>query len=238
MKKKIGILGGMGPEATGYLFDLITRYTAAGKDSDHFPVVIYSNPQIPDRTEAIINNGPSPLPLLIAGAKFLENAGVDFIIMPCITAHYYYPEIVKHIKIPFLHMLGETAIYIEKEMPDVRKFGLLATTGTIETRIFQSELEKRKKETIIPDKKNQSKIMSAVYGGKGIKAGFTNQPNRILLGVVSHLVDEKGCQAVIAGCTEIPLALQPEHITTPLIDPLRIMARRSVEFAGYGEALG
>lgn len=238
MKKTIGILGGMGPKATGYLFDLVTRYTTAGKDSDHFPVVIFSNPQIPDRTEAIINNGLSPLPLLIEGAKFLENAGVDFIVMPCITAHYYYPEIIKNIKIPFLHMLEETAVYIDKEMPEVRKFGLLATTGTIETHIFQNELKKIGKEIIIPGKKNQSKVMSAVYGEKGIKAGFISQPNSILLEVVSYLVNEKGCRAVIAGCTEIPLALQPAHLTVPFIEPLMIIARRSIERAGCREPVG
>lgn len=232
MKKTIGILGGMGPKATIYQYDLIVGLTKAERDSDHIPTIIFSNPQIPDRTEAIINNGPSPLPLLIEGAKFLQRNGAAFIIMPCVTAHYYYNEIIKNITIPFLNLLEETALYIQEELPALQRVGLLATTGTVETRLFQNHIGKKGKEVIIPGKKYQLQVMKAIYGKEGIKAGFTTRPNQIILDVVSHLREEKGSEAVIAGCTEIPLALKQEDIAIPLINPLEILARRAIEEAG------
>lgn len=234
MRKTIGILGGMGPGATAYFFDLIVRFTRAEEDREHIPVIIFSNPQIPDRTEAIINNGPSPLPLLIEGAKFLERSGADFIIMPCFTAHYYYPEIIKNIGIPFFNLLEETALFIGLERPDLQKLGLLATTGSLETHIFQDYLEKEGKELIIPEQNHQLKVMKAIYGKEGIKAGFINQPKKILLDVIAHLAEKngKGCECIIAGCTEIPLALTQEDIALPLIDPLKIIAYKAIREAG------
>lgn len=222
----------MGPKATIYLFDCIVRFTKAEKDSDHSPIIVFNNPKIPDRTEAILHGGPSPLPLLIEGARFLEESGADFIVMPCITAHYYYPEIIKHITIPFLHALEETALHIEKQLPTFKKIGLLSTTGTIETRIFQDQMEKKGIEIVTPDNNYRLQVMDAIYAKEGIKAGFSEPPKKILLDVVSHLIDNKGSQAVIAGCTEIPLVLQPGDISIPLIDPLQIIAFRSIEEAG------
>jgi aspartate racemase len=233
MKKTIGILGGMGPRATIYLFDRIIQLTRAEKDSDHIPIIVYNNPKIPDRTESILHGGPSSLPFLIDGAKLLEKAGADLIIMPCITAHYYYPEIIKHIKIPFLHALEATALHIKTKLPALKKVGLLSTTGTIESGIFQDQMEKEGLEVVIPDEEYRFKIMDAIYENDGIKAGFIEQPKKILLEVVSHLIEGKGSQAIIAGCTEIPLVLKPGDFACPLIDPLKIIALRSIEEAGY-----
>ncbi len=232
MDKKIGILGGMGPKATIYLFEQIVNFTRAERDSDHIPIIIFNNPKIPDRTEALINRGPSSLPLLIDGARLLEQAGASFILMPCVTAHYFYPEIIQSINIPFLHLIEETGQYLEEKMPGLKKIGLLATSGTVHTRIFQDHLEDRGKEIMVPDKKNQQRFMDAIYGQQGVKAGFTQQPKELILEVVSHLI-EKGSQAVIAGCTEVPLALKPEDIPLPLINPLKILAHKAIEEAGY-----
>ena len=231
-KKTIGILGGMGPKATIYLFDCIVRLTKAEKDSDHIPIIVFNNPKIPDRTAAILHGGPSPLPLLIEGARFLAKSGADFIVMPCITAHYFYTEIIKHIKIPFLHALEVTALHIEKQLPTFKKVGLLSTTGTIETRIFQDLMAKKGIEVVIPDTSYRMQVMDAIYGKKGIKAGFSEAPKKIFLDVVAHLIEEKGSRALIAGCTEIPLALQPRDISIPLIDPLQIIALRAIEDGG------
>jgi len=97
-QKTIGILGGMGPRATDYLFDLIISHTAAKSDKDHPRVLISSNSKIPDRTAHLVDNGPSPLPLLIKEARRLQTAGADFIVMPCITAHHYHSMILPHIR--------------------------------------------------------------------------------------------------------------------------------------------
>jgi len=101
-QKIIGILGGMGPEATLDLFHKIIKLTYAEKDQDHLRIIIDNNPKIPDRTDAISGTGKDPLPKLIVTAQILEKAGADFIIIPCNTAHYFISEIQQSIKIPIL----------------------------------------------------------------------------------------------------------------------------------------
>ncbi|GAH53208.1 unnamed protein product, partial [marine sediment metagenome] len=108
-EKIIGILGGMGPEATVDLFHKIIKFTPAKKDQDHFRIIIDNNPKIPDRTAAILGKGEDPLPALQETARNLEKAGVDFIIIPCNTAHYFLPQIQKSVNIPVLNMIEETA---------------------------------------------------------------------------------------------------------------------------------
>ena len=232
MSKTIGILGGMGPEATIYMFRLIVQLTKIEKDQDHIPIIIFNNPKIPDRTRAIVNGGPSPLPLLVDGAIFLEKAGADFILMPCVTAHYFYKEIVKHITIPFLHLLEESVEYVKQELGQVKRIGLLATDGTVQTGLFQDLFNKNGIEIVLPEKEGQNLIMKALYQKKGVKAGFKEHPRRMILQVLQQLMRRK-VEGVIAGCTEIPLVLSQSDMEIPFINPLKIIAQKSIRKAGY-----
>ena len=232
MKQIIGILGGMGPEATLFFYNQIVQQTKSDRDNDHIPAIIYSNPKIPDRTEAIINKGPSPLPLLMEGAKFLEAARVSVIVMPCITAHHFYPEIIKNLKTPFLHIIEETLAYLDNTFPELKKLGLLATSGTIKTEIFQNSFEKKGKTIVVPDKNLQSKLTDAIYSKNGIKAGYKNEPKKRILQVVKHLM-EKNAQAIIAGCTEVPLVLNSNDTTVSFIEPMTILAKKTIKTMGY-----
>ncbi|UCH92736.1 MAG: amino acid racemase [Candidatus Aminicenantes bacterium] len=232
MSKTIGILGGMGPEATIYLFHLIVKLTRAEKDQDHIPIVVFNNPKIPDRTSAIIGEGPSPLPFLIEGAVFLEKAGVDLILMPCVTAHYFYKEIVKHISIPFLHLLEEALAYVKRELGSLKKIGLLATDGTVQTGLFQELFHKNGVELVVPNDENQHLLMKALYQREGIKAGCKKHPKRMILQILQQLIRDKA-EAVIGGCTEIPLVINQSDMEVPFINPLRILARESLRKSGY-----
>lgn len=233
MKKTIGILGGMGPEATTYIFELIIKNTRASKDQEHIQVIIYSNPKVPPRTDAILKRGPSPLPFLLEGVKILRQAGADFIIMPCVTAHYYYPEIMKKEKIPFLNLLDITLSYARKNLPDLKKIGLISSTGTLKSRLFHDAFSKEGIEIIDPNDKEQKDVMEAIFGKEGIKAGFTSgRPKKIIQGVAAKLI-QQGAKAVIAGCTEVPLVLKEEDLPVPLIEPLKIIALASIIEAGY-----
>ena len=232
MSKTIGILGGMGPAATIYLFRLIVELTRVEKDQDHIPLIIFNNPKIPDRTAAIVNGGPSPLPYLVDGAVSLEKAGADFILMPCVTAHYFYKEIVKHITIPFLHLLEESAGYVKRELGQVKRIGLLATDGTVQTSLFQEHFNKKGIEIVVPKKEEQILIMKALYQKEGIKAGGKDRPREMILQVVQQLIRDK-VEGIIAGCTEIPLVLSQSDMEIPFINPLKIIARKSIRKAGY-----
>ena len=118
-QKFVGILGGMGPDATVTMFQNILRATPARSDQEHLRILIYNNPKIPDRTAAICANGADPLPALIQSAKLLEQAGVDLIIIPCVTAHYFYDGLQTAIKTPILHIAQETLQYASSRYPNL-----------------------------------------------------------------------------------------------------------------------
>ena len=126
--KTIGILGGMGPEAGAYLLERIIHETVAERDQDHPPIIVYSLPQVPDRTEAILHGGPSPVPALRRGLRTLERAGADFAVMSCISAHYFYPRIAPRSPLPLLSLIDETLAAVKKMRPVPRTIGLVATT--------------------------------------------------------------------------------------------------------------
>lgn len=234
MSQTIGILGGMGPEATVHLFNIIVKFTKADSDQDHIPIIVYNNPKIPDRTAAILHGRPSPLPALIEGAKRLEKAGADLIIMACHTAHYFYNEICSQINIPFLHLQRETLHHIEQKQKNIKRFGLIATTATIKMGLFQSIFNESKNglEIVVPGAADQEMMMTAMYGEKGIKLGFKKEPRELLLKVIAHL-KEKNAEAIIAGCSETSIVLKENEFQLPVFDPLIITAKAAILKAGY-----
>jgi aspartate racemase len=232
-EKTIGILGGMGPEATIDLFAKIVKGTKVRKDQDHLRVLIDNNPKIPDRTLAIQGKGPSPLPLLIKGGRALEKAGADFIVIPCVTAHHFYPGLQEKLSIPVLHIIEETMKHIRSRLKGIRRIGLVATTGTVHTGLFQETFFGSRLEMILPSAQVQkNRVMEAIYGKKGIKAiGPSPHSRRLVLTACQALIGQ-GAGAILAGCTEIPLVLKDGDLTIPVIDPISILARAAIERAG------
>ena len=232
MKKQIGILGGMGPEATSELFSLIIKNTKAHNDQDHIPVLIVNNPKIPDRSLYILGKGPSPINMLVEGALKLEQIGADIILIPCNTAHFFIKQIEEKIHVPIIDMIKETARYVLRKFPEIKKYGLLSTTGVYKTAIYKKAFEDIALEIINPDALYQQQNMTAIYSKQGIKAGFKTEPLKILLQTVENLV-ENGARAIICGCSEIALVVKQSHIDIPLINPLKILAVKSIQLAGY-----
>jgi len=232
MQKQIGILGGMGPEATSELFSLIIKNTQAQNDQDHIPVLIVNNPKIPDRSLFIMGKGPSPLNMLIEGALKLERMGADIILIPCNTAHFFIKQIEEKIHVPIIDMIKETARYVLCKYPEIKRYGLLSTSGVYKTAIYKKAFEDIALEIINPDTLYQQHNMTAIYGINGIKAGFKTVPRKTLLQSVANLEAKRVC-AIISGCTEISLVLKQPDINIPLINPLKILAVKSIQLAGY-----
>ncbi len=233
--KSIGILGGMGPEATLHLFNLIIKNTPASKDQDHIPVIIHNNPLIPDRTLHIVYNEESPLSLLIEGAQQLERAGADMILIACNTAHYYIKEIEPHISTPVLDMIALTSQYIsgsrDTNVSERIKAGILATTGTINTSLYQRSLLEHNIEPLIPTPQEQQElVMEAVYGKKGIKAGYKRVPKQLIIKAAKLLI-ERGADIIIAGCTEIPIVLRGSDIEAELVNSMDVLAKEAIKRA-------
>lgn len=235
MEKVIGILGGMGPEATVDCFDKIIKNTPATRDQDHLRVVIDSNPKVPDRTAAIIGKGESPVPVLAAGCRALKQAGADFIIIPCVSAHVFLAEIQQQSDLPILSIFDAVAEAVIRDHPQIQSIGLLGTTGTVKGGLFQKRFAQDSIKTIVCDDEMQSRVMAAIYDIKNAKAARTRaEITSELISAAESLITRspQGAQGIIAGCTEIPLALRPEHLKVPYFDAVAILARAAIMHAG------
>ena len=227
-EKIIGILGGMGPEATIDLFYKIIKFTPAEKDQDHLRIIIDNNPKIPDRTAAILGKGKDPLHALQETAKNLEKAGADFIIIPCNTAHYFLPLIQESVKIPVLNMIEEAAKETQQRIPQIQKVGLLASIGTYKSQIYHQCFKKFNIEVISPEEKDKEEVMKVIYA---VKAGDLSEGiKKNILKIAQKLID-KGAEAIITGCTEIPLILKEGNVSVPIIDPTQALAKAAIRKA-------
>ncbi len=231
-EKVVGVLGGMGPEATSDFFLKVIRATPATTDQEHLQILINNNPKIFDRTAAVFGRGPSPLQMLIESARLLEAAGADFIAIPCVTAHYFHGPLQKEIKIPVLHIAEETINYLARKYPEVKTVGVLATTGTLKANIFEIFCAKFKIAVIKPTEEIQtSKVGEAIFGCEGIKTKGPCDASRKLMREAAQTLIDRGAQAIIAGCTEVPLVLKDGDLSVPVLDTLSILAESTVAFA-------
>ncbi len=226
--KTIGIIGGMGPLATADLYTKIINFTVAEKDQEHVPVIIDSNPLIPDRTDYILHGGESPLPEIVKSIRRLEAAGCDFLIMPCNTAHHIIDEIKTTTKIPFINMMEETVKIVARDYPG-EKVGLLATDGTAKSGAYHRYFEPVGVDVIIP-KEHQEDVMDYIY--QGVKTGNLEKDlNGIKMAV--HEMEAMGATIFILGCTELSAVSQKiRTIENDFLDPLEILAVRAIQEAG------
>jgi aspartate racemase len=231
-ERVIGILGGMGPEATLDLFSKIIANTTASRDQDHLRVVIDSNPKVPDRTAAILRGGESPVPAMKAGIRALGRAGADFVVIPCVSAHFFLDELRSEATLPILSMLDVTAEHIRKHHLHIRNVGLLATTGTLQGGRFREKLQQLGIATLTPAGPDQERVMVAIYEIKGAAAGRGRAEIGVEIRDIARRLIERGAQGVVAGCTEIPLVLRPGDLSVPVFDPLLLLARAAIAAAG------
>ncbi|MGE8528352.1 aspartate/glutamate racemase family protein [Chryseobacterium rhizosphaerae] len=231
---KLGILGGVGPSATVDFMNKIIKNTPAQKDQDHIKMVVEQNPQIPDRTAHLIYHETDPSIALFSTCRRLEAEGVDAIAIPCNTAHAFVQDIQEHLSIPIINMLTTTAEYIRESFGESVKVGLLATSGTIESKVYHNILEEFGFDVVIPDQEHQNNVMESIYGKFGVKAGFTEGLCKEHFLKAADFVINSGAEVIILGCTELPLLFPIETKiikngkSIPLIDPTLILAKKIV----------
>jgi aspartate racemase len=228
MKKAVGIIGGMGPMATVELFHNIVKFTDAGKDSEHIHIYIDNNVNIPDRTASILFGGPSPVPYIVDSAKKLEQMGAELLAFPCNTLHYYWNEITQKVNVPIINMLEETAIFAREA--GYEKVGLLATSATVHSGIYEKYLNRFGIYLILPDDEGQDEIMRLIYDG--VKAGAETYNTCEFMKVIDRMC-EKGASSFILGCTELPIAVYRYGLSMSYIDPSVILAKTLIRIAGY-----
>jgi aspartate racemase len=234
---KLGVVGGVGPAATVDFLQKVVRNTPARRDQDHLRLLVEQNPQIPDRTEHLVGEGMDPTLALYATCKKLQAGEADLIAIPCNTAHAFVEEIQSRLDIPIMNMLTVTVSHVRESFPALRKVGLLATSGTIASGVYRRELEEHGLEEVVPQPAIQGRVMNAIYGERGVKAGFTSGQCLDDIGAAIEDLASQGVEVVILGCTELPLLFAGHEVTTAggrrvtLVDPTEILAVRCVSHA-------
>ena len=228
-RKKLGVIGGIGPAATAYFYELLTRMPNVGTDQEHPEIFIISRPSIPDRTAYILDKGAeSPIPLIIATGCELVRLGADIIAIPCVTSHSFFDELSRGIGVPLINMIRETAGYLE--VSGVKCAGLMATDGTIASGMFSREMEERGIHAVVLSERSQAVVMSLIYDD--VKA---NKP--VDFGRFTSAADElraNGAETVVLGCTELSLIKRDFGLLVGYVDALEVLARRSLELCGIG----
>jgi len=223
--RTIGIIGGMGPKATADLFEKVIAETKAESDSGHLHVLIDNDPSIPDRTAAILEGGADPLPALKRSAKLLEGSGADLLLIPCNTAHYFYDAVQNSVSIPILNMLAVTAKVCRES--GYRAVGLLSTTGTAKSGVYEAALRNENVDCITPEEDEMETLMRYIYQYKAGKPIVQREP---LVAIIKHL-QARGAEAIVLGCTELPMITSGMESPLPLIDPTLLLAKAAVEAA-------
>ena len=229
-KKTIGILGGMGPLATTDLMRKIINVTDAKSDNEHVRVYVDSNTYIPDRTEAILNDGPDPLPEMLSALKNLESCGADCILIACNTAHYFLPQLQSNTDIPILDMPAITAKRCAELYPG-KTAAILATTGTLDVGLYDKALAQEGVDFIVPDDTEREEIMRFIYDV--VKASKPIQPEKSAWGNLLQGLRDRGADYFILACTELPILAEELNDPGPFVDPTEELAREAVLFCGY-----
>jgi aspartate racemase len=226
-KKTLGIIGGVGPLATMYIGEMLVRLTDAETDQEHINMVITNNTTIPDRTAFILGNSTDdPVPYIISDANRLRVADAEVLIMPCNTAHSFYDQIQKESDLPIINMIEETAA--RAKQINAKRVGILATSGTISSGVYQDACEKYGLTPVLPEPTIQSLVMSLIYDD--VKAGEPANPEK--WNAISSAMKEAGCDVLILGCTELSI-VRKELKLDGCIDSLLVLAEAAIKACGY-----
>lgn len=224
----MGVLGGMGPQATVDFLNAVIALTPAAGDQDHLRVLIDSNPKVPDRQAAMRGDDSGVQAALRGMALGLEQQGADFLVMPCNTAHAFLRDALAAITIPFVSIIDVTVEAIREAVPDAAQVGLLATDACIQSGNYQNAAAASSLEIVVPDPARQAECMSLIGAVKG---GDTGPGVRKRMAALATTMTDDGVDALIAGCTEIPLVLAQNAVSVPLLSSTDILAARAVDIA-------
>ncbi|MGE3624096.1 MAG: aspartate/glutamate racemase family protein [Bdellovibrionales bacterium] len=230
--KILGVLGGMGPLASAHFMTRLTLLTPAARDQDHIPAVLWSDPRVPDRTQSKIAGGEDPLPWLLRGIDGLKRAGCGAIAIPCNTAHGWYEPMLEAAGMPILHIVDAAAEELRSLGVTSGPIGLMGTQGTMAMKLYQNRLEPQGWTCLTPDQDEMDRLVTP--GIALVKANKVAEAYAPLAETAQSLV-KRGAQAVVLGCTEIPLGIQAGPYYTlgfPLVDTIDALARAAIRWAG------
>jgi len=225
--KTVGVIGGLGPLATLDFFDRVLKRTRAVKEQEHLRLIIDNNTKIPDRNAFMRGEGRSPGPALAASAKGLEVAGAEVIVMACNTTHIWESEIRAAISVPFLSIVAETTAVVADLRPEA--VGVLAVDACLKGGLYQDALRKAGIKPLLLSEDSQRTFMDLIYR---IKSGDTGETVKRAMVTLARRLEAQGAEAIIAGCTEIPIVLSADDIDGELVSSTDVLVERTILFAG------
>lgn len=227
-KGKLGVIGGMGPQATIQFCQRIVDLTAACSDQEHLPMLVLNDTQMPDRTAALLSGDRTGVEQrLLVDARLLEEWGATAIAVTCNTAHAFLPEVQKELKTPVIHMVEETAQALKAL--GCGRAGILGTDGTLQTGLYHAALEKRGIQALSPSSAAQKEIMGLIYDE--IKGGLPGSEERFA--PADRELRSRGCERIILACTELSTYRDWHRLDGFYVDAMDVLARRCVEVCGY-----
>ena len=221
-------MGGMGPDATVDFMAKVLALTDSGRDQDHVHMIVDQDPSVPNRQEAIRNGSPDVTHALGAMAKRLEDAGAEFLVMVCNTAHVFLDDVHAKTRIPFISIVDESVKEIDRLCPDARKVGVMATDGCLRTNIYQDAVTASGRETLEPEGEELVELMRLITE---IKAGNRGEDVASGMQTLANALVERGADIIISACTEIPLVFNGENCKIPVVASTYVLAERTLEFA-------
>ncbi|WP_075967904.1 aspartate/glutamate racemase family protein [Neofamilia massiliensis] len=226
MKKKLGILGGMGPLASKVFYERITNNTLAASDNDHIDIMLLSHASIPDRTKVILENRDHSeiIDPVRKDIRAFESYGVENIAVACNTFHYFLEEVEKLTSISFINMI-DLASFDAKKLGN--KVTVLGTTGTLQTGIYDKYIKKYGLDQLKVDDQIAKKLMDTIYH---IKA--TNDTNFKDFNEICRYYLDKGSVPLIA-CTELSTINLEKDIEDKVVDALSVLTRECILRSGY-----
>lgn len=228
----IGVLGGMGPLATIDFMRKVLAATPAVSDQDHVPLVVSSIPQVPDRTAAFRGDGVSPLAAMVASGQRLARAGAGLVVVPCNTAHLWFTELESALALPMLHLVDAALEDAVATAGAGATIGLLCTDATLASGLYVNRTPRSAQapgvQWALP---TATEMLELVMPGiQAVKAGALDRGAE-LLGAAARALARRGAQALVLGCTEVPLVLDAGNSPVPVIDATDALARRAVAWS-------
>jgi aspartate racemase len=224
----------MGPDATIDFMSKVIALTTAETDQDHIRMIVDHNPKVPNRQAAILHGGADPGVELAAMATRLANAGADFLVMPCNSAHAFLEPVRRATTIPFVSIVDLSIREAGLIRPDARAIGVLATDGLLATDIYQRALREAGYSSVLPEPEDLVRLMTLI---RRVKAGDKSREVADEMGMLAELLASAGAEVIIAGCTEIPLVLDAAKLTVPVVASTDVLARKTVALARGAEPL-
>lgn len=227
-KGKLGVIGGMGPQATLQFCQRILDHTAAGSDQEHLPMLILNDTQMPDRTAALFSGDVEPVcARLLADARVLEDWGAAAVAITCNTAHAFLPRLQGELRIPLVNMVTEAAAALKAQ--GCRRVGILATDGTLRVGLYHRALEAQGLQPLTPDAAAQREVMGIIY--EEIKKGLPGSEERFRTAADS--LKAQGCDRILLACTEMSTYKDWHGLDDFYVDAMDVLALRCIRLCGY-----